>query len=165
MSPGANRLDLGWGAFQTRGMDPSSITEAVTLAVAPIFLLVAVGGLLNVMTARLGRVVDRARELERMLETDEDPEEIHRHRVELTALRSRMRNANRAIYATTASGLFICLVVPMLFLEQVTPFSVAPLVISLFAATMGLLIVGLLFFLREISVASASLKVRQELLR
>ncbi|NNU15622.1 DUF2721 domain-containing protein [Parvularcula sp. ZS-1/3] len=146
-------------------MDTPTITEAITLAVGPIFLLVAIGGMLNVMTARLGRVVDRARTLEDLLVDDTDPDEIARHREELIALGKRMRQSNRAIYATSASGLFICLMVPLLFIEQFLPFSVAGVIALIFAVTMGLLLLGILFFLREISVASKSLKIRQELLR
>ena len=37
------------------------ISEAMQAAMTPVFLIVGVGGLLNVMTSRLGRIKDRER--------------------------------------------------------------------------------------------------------
>lgn len=145
-------------------MEPQSIAEAVQLAFAPIFLLAGIGALLNVMTARLGRVVDRARKLEDLLEGGEAVDIAMRHQGELRTLGSRIDAANRAIYATTASALLVCFVVALLFAEQFTNLPVREAVAFLFIATMAVLVLGLAFFLREISIASRSLKIRQDLL-
>jgi hypothetical protein len=147
-------------------MENLPIAEAIRLAVAPIFLLAGIGALLNVMTARLGRVVDRARFLEGLIEAGEDEEPRLRHQTELAALGSRIRAANRAIYTTSFSALLVCIVVALLFGEELwsgIPVA-AEAVAALFVLTMALLILGLAFFLREIAVASRSLKVRTELL-
>ena len=48
--------------------DISGVAHAIQLAVAPVFLLTAVGALLGVITNRLARVIDRARILEAKLE-------------------------------------------------------------------------------------------------
>ncbi|MEP0495803.1 MAG: DUF2721 domain-containing protein, partial [Paraglaciecola sp.] len=37
------------------------IAEIIQLAVAPVFMLTGIAGFLNVMSGRLGRIVDRAR--------------------------------------------------------------------------------------------------------
>ncbi|MEO1658567.1 MAG: DUF2721 domain-containing protein [Pseudomonadota bacterium] len=141
------------------------ITEAVTLAFAPIFLLTGLGALLNVMTLRLGRVVDRARYIEDLLEDGEAPDRARRHRGELVYLGARIKSANRAIYATSISALLVCLEVALLFLERLLPMSVAVVVAGLFIATMMSLTVGLVFFLIEIGIATQSLNIRKELLR
>lgn len=146
-------------------MDTQPIAQAVQLSVAPIFLLAGIGAFLNVMTARLGRVVDRARSLEGMMEAGEDEEHYRRHSDELRALGTRISAANRAIYSATISAVLVCLVVALLFIEQLTRFGMRGAVALLFIATMATLTTGLLFFLREISVASRSLKVRRDLLR
>ena len=140
------------------------ITEAVTLAFAPIFLLTGLGALLNVMTLRLGRVVDRARVIEDLLEGGEAPDPTARHREELKILGGRMRSINIAIVATSVSALLVCLEVALLFLEQLLPMSVALVVAGLFIATMMALTVGLIFFLVEITIATRSLTIRKELL-
>ena len=47
-------------------VDPSSgvIAHAIQLAIAPVFLLTGIAGLLGVMSTRLARVIDRARSIE-----------------------------------------------------------------------------------------------------
>lgn len=146
-------------------MEPQSTAEAISLALGPIFLLAGIGALLNVMTARLGRTVDRARLLEGLIEGGEEEIVYLRHSDELRALSIRISSINYAIYATSASALLVCFVVALLFLEQLLPFRFSLVVSILFIATMSLLTVGLSFFLREIAVATRSLKVRTELLR
>ena len=41
-----------------------AIAHNIQLAVAPVFLLTGIASILNVLTNRLGRVIDRARKLE-----------------------------------------------------------------------------------------------------
>ena len=52
-------------------MEPISSVETIAtviqLAVAPVFLLAGIAGLLNVLSIRLGRVVDRVRVVETRL--------------------------------------------------------------------------------------------------
>ena len=49
------------------------LAQTIQIALAPVFLLVAMGSLLNVITGRLARVVDRSRQLiERYPETEGD---------------------------------------------------------------------------------------------
>ena len=46
------------------GLQLTDIASAIRLAVTPIFLLAGVGITVNILIARLGRIVDRARVLE-----------------------------------------------------------------------------------------------------
>ena len=43
----------------------STIAHLIQLAIAPVFLLAGIAGILNVLAQRLSRVVDRGRGLER----------------------------------------------------------------------------------------------------
>lgn len=43
------------------------LTEAIQLAIAPVFLLTGVAGMLNALGIRLARVIDRGRALEDIL--------------------------------------------------------------------------------------------------
>ena len=54
------------------------VAHVIQLAVAPVFLLTAIGTLLSVMTNRLSRIIERARSLEARLETA-PPESISAH--------------------------------------------------------------------------------------
>ena len=49
-------------------MEMGVIAEAIKLATAPVFLLTGVGGILNVLGSRLGRVIDRARRVQSLIE-------------------------------------------------------------------------------------------------
>ena len=53
-----------------------SIAEIMQIAVTPVFLLAGIGALLNVMTARLGRIKDRMRVLQQALVNVEEKEEM-----------------------------------------------------------------------------------------
>ena len=43
--------------------DLPDVTRAIQLALAPVFLLTGIAGLLNVMSTRLSRIIDRGRAL------------------------------------------------------------------------------------------------------
>ena len=51
---------------------PGDIAHVIQIAIAPVFLLAGIGAFLNVMTNRLGRVVDRWRSLEAELSGCDD---------------------------------------------------------------------------------------------
>jgi len=141
----------------------NQIAHLIQLAIAPVFLLAGIGSLLNVVAQRLARVVDRARVLEKEIHSY-DEEERDRAAAELCLLDRRMKVANYAISACTASALFTCLLVAMLFVADLSDFSFGQLVALLFIVTMLLLIIGLVLFLYEIRLAMRSLRVRSELL-
>src|SRR3546814_2005417 len=48
------------------------IAQTIQLAVAPVFLLAGIGAFLNVCAGRLGRVIDRARVVERVVLRSEE---------------------------------------------------------------------------------------------
>jgi hypothetical protein len=141
----------------------ADIAHLIQLAVAPVFLLAGIGSILNVLAQRLARVVDRARAIEAEFETLQGKAR-ERAVGDLKVLDLRMRTVNAAITFCTASALFVCVVVAILFVADLTDFAFARPIAWLFIIAMLLLIVGLLFFLREIRVATRSVRVRPELL-
>jgi type IV secretory pathway VirB6-like protein len=151
-------------AFMDQALPVSTIAHLIQLAIAPVFLLAGIAGILNVLTHRLTRVVDRARSLERDLGT---MDEARRNRAgeELVVLGRRMRTVNLAITACTASALFVCLLVAILFVADLARIAFARPIAVLFILAMGLLIVGLSLFLAEIRLASRFASIRPELLR
>jgi hypothetical protein len=140
-----------------------AIGQLIQLAIAPVFLLAGIGSILNVVAQRLARVVDRARTLEAEF-SGYDEQQRGRAAAELCLLDLRMKIANYAISACTASALFTCLVVAILFVADLTDIAFGQSIAFLFIATMLLLISGLMLFLYEIRLAMRSLRVRRELL-
>lgn len=141
----------------------TQIAHLIQLAIAPVFLLAGIGSLLNVVAHRLARVVDRSRTLEAEFSSYDEARRA-RAAAELCLLEKRMKVANYSISACTASALFTCIVIAILFVADLTAFAFGQAVALLFIATMLLLIVGLVLFLYEIRLAIRSLAVRREML-
>ncbi len=135
-----------------------SVAHVIQLAVAPVFLLTAIGTLLSVMTNRLSRVIDRARLLETRLETApaESVAGIHRH---LGNLSRRATLINRAITLSTTTALLVCTVIAILFLGDFLNFNITLPVALLFITAMLSLVLALLSFLREVFVATTNLRI------
>ena len=142
---------------------PSDIAHVVQIAITPAFMLVGIGALLQVMTNRLARVVDRWRTLEAEI-ANCDGERQRLLKAELTALDKRMANSHRAIALATTGALLDCVVTMLLFAGQFLRFPAAPVISILFAATMAVLIASLISFLMEIRVSSRTLRVTRDML-
>ncbi|MDZ4812821.1 MAG: DUF2721 domain-containing protein, partial [Pseudomonadota bacterium] len=77
----------------------SGIAHAIQLALAPVFLLSAIGAMLAVMTNRLSRIVDRARSLE--TQAAKQAEDGMHKRAELVLVARRARLVSWAIALCT----------------------------------------------------------------
>jgi len=136
----------------------ATVGHAIQLSVAPVFLLSGIGAMLAVMTNRMSRIVDRGRIHETRL-VDASPEEAVRLHDHLAVLSRRAVLINRAITLLTITALFVCAVVGTLFVGAFFSFNTAVPVAVLFVLAMATLFIALLFFLREIFVATASLRI------
>lgn len=132
------------------------IAHAIQFAVAPVFLLTSLGAILSVLSARIGRIVDRARELEGHLPGIDGPLS-DTVTAELAVMSRRARLANRAIGCCTICALLICTVIVVLFIGAILGIDVSTGIALLFIGAMLALVVGLLTFLREIHLATANL--------
>ena len=140
--------------------DLNPISHVIQLSVAPVFLLTGIGALLGVMTNRMARIVDRARALEPQ-RAQAAPAEVGRLDQELAELEQRARLINRAITLHVVAALLVCAVIVGLFVTAYyawTP-DLTKLLAALFAAALLALIVGLLSFLREVYVATQTLRI------
>lgn len=135
----------------------TGIAHAIQLAVAPVFLLLGIGGMLAVMTSRLARVIDRARVLEGQLRSHAgEAAPIH---AQLATLSRRAALVSWSITLCTITALLVCTVIAVLFVGAVLAFDPSIAVALLFIAAMGTFILGLVTFLREILLATASLRI------
>ena len=138
----------------------TTIAHQIQLAVAPVFLLAGIAGMINVLAHRLARVVDRSRQLE--AEPPDTHEGLHRLWCEeLRILDLRMRVVNWSLSCCTAGALFVCVVVAILFVAGLANFAFAKPIALLFILAMLLLIVGLVLFLYEVRLATRALRVSQ----
>jgi hypothetical protein len=125
------------------------ITHAIQLAVAPVFVLTAIGTLLNVLAGRLGRAVDRRRALTVRLPTLESLVAGTTHG-ELAFIARRITVIYAAIALAVVSALLICLVIAVAFMDVLIAAQFARVVAALFVLAMITLIGSLAAFLREI---------------
>ena len=135
-----------------------TIAHTIQLAVAPVFLLTGVSALLGVFTTRLARIVDRARRLEadHPHATGDDAQLMHE---ELDALATRARMVNVAISLATGTAILVCLTIVLLFASSLVTTPLSAFVPVLFIVAMLALISALAIFLREILVATSTLRI------
>jgi len=129
------------------------VANAIQLAVAPAFLLTGIGAILSVMTNRLARIIDRFRILNETkinLTADE--------LIEINLLRSRANWTHWAIALTTLSALLTCIVIASIFILTEINFNFDQLIAFLFIGAMTALILGLIFFTREVTLSKSVVK-------
>ncbi len=141
---------------ETNGMEHvTDITRIIQLAVAPVFLLTAIGTILSALNNRLGRIVDRRRVLDDRLRKDlpegQQPGKEDLHELELLARRIRL--IYHAIVLAIVCALFICLLVAGAFLGVFVTVDIARLIGTLFILAMFALIGSLWMLLREVFLA------------
>ena len=130
-----------------------TLLKAIQLSVSPVFLLTGIGAMMNVLSGRLSRSVDRARELNRRCHELDDDEQS-----EFRLIRQRIRLVVRAIALLTLSILLISTVVAVIFLTVALKVNLSMIVAPLFVAAMLMLTWAALCFLREITLASKQLQ-------
>jgi hypothetical protein len=135
------------------------VAHLIQVSLTPVFLISAVGVILNVMTSRLARIVDRARTIEERLHQKDFAGSVpDMHRTLRIAAR-RARHMNRAITWITVSALFISLVVISLFVNAFLRWDLSEFIVVLFILTMFTLAASLLEFLIEVRIATATLRI------
>jgi hypothetical protein len=113
--------------------------------------------MLVVHTNRLARIIDRTR----VLEVPTDVELSPKLRAELEALHKRGHLINCAITLSTVCGLFICIVIAMLFLGDAVSLPLNEYIAAFFILSMASLIGSLVYFLREVLIGSHYMRTQQ----
>lgn len=137
-------------------LTPNAV-EIIQLALAPIFLIVGIGTIVNVATGRVARIIDRARWFENLAR--EKPECInHKAKREIRSLNKRMKLANWSINFLIASAVVTCFNVIFIMVNGLISVNMNVTILIIFMFSMLLLTGGLLAFFFEVSVATATLK-------
>ncbi|MEM9168920.1 MAG: DUF2721 domain-containing protein [Pseudomonadota bacterium] len=135
------------------------IAATLELSLAPVFLLVAIGSILNVITQRLARVVDRARFLRAEIADGRcDPTASPEAR-ELSALARRVFYANWAVNFSAVAALIVAILVGVIFISGVVGQSSARFIEALFIMALSAIVLALSAFIVEISIATRTLRI------
>jgi hypothetical protein len=135
-------------------LDSSAITHGIQLAVAPVFLLTAVSGMIGAVAGRLARIIDRARVVEDRARANTEPEFLARAYKELADLRLRGRLSNGCIGLLTFCAFLIGITIILLFLGETTNFQSNRLAVAGFLAGVASFLLALVCFLTETLLAT-----------
>lgn len=138
--------------------DVSTVSHGIQLAVAPVFLLTAVAGMIGTVAGRLARIIDRARALEGRIEAAPLDNPMHHAFDELKQLRLRGRLVNICIALLTLCAILIGLTIVALFLGETTEIQSFKVATILFLAGVGSFLMALVGFFTETVIATRILK-------
>ena len=134
------------------------VAQTIQLALAPVFVLVALGNIMNILSIRLARVIDRGRVLQERHPGTSGAEHDALVR-EMRILDRRIHLIGRAILLLVLSGLTIGFCVALLFLQELFRVDLQQVAAFAFMIAIGLLMWALMMFLREIRSATAALRI------
>ncbi len=135
-------------------MDPDTVSHGIQLAVAPVFLLTAVSGMIAAVAQRLARIIDRARNVETRIKQGTHPSEDVEGYAELAELRTRGLLANSSIALLTSCAFLIGLTIVVLFLGETIDFPGLRISIFSFLGGVVCFLSALICFMVETFIAT-----------
>lgn len=100
-------------------MNPGTLSDSIQLAVAPVFLLTAVAGMIGALTQRLARVIDRARVIHKELLNESLKDSIRiSYDEELQSIAKRGRFINVSMVFLVLCAIMIGLTILELFFAE-----------------------------------------------
>ena len=133
------------------------ITHVIQVALTPVFLLSAIGALLNVFSTRLGRVSDRVDLLAQQTVKAESRDALNLG-AQLAYLRRRSKLLDVAVVVAALGGGFTCLAALILFVGALRDSTVAFALFGSFGAAIGCTMVAIVAFVIELLLASQGLR-------
>lgn len=148
------------GFSQIAGAD---IVTVLQTALAPAFLLVGIGAMLNLFAGRLARIIDRSRDLQELFKstTGVDHDLVV---LELGDLQLRIKIVNSAIFLSVISAIIACGLIGLLFIMEMTGANLSLAIAGAFVVAISLLSLALVQFLREVRIGIRDFMIREEYL-
>lgn len=141
----------------------TDIVTVLQTALAPAFLLVGIGAMLNLFAGRLTRIIDRSRHLQDVFKSTagRDRELVVS---ELEDLQLRIKIVNSAIFLSVISAITACALIAMLFVMEMVRVELSLAIAGAFVAAISLLSLALVQFLREVRIGIRDFMIREEYL-
>ncbi len=148
-------------------MPVNTVTELIPIlqiAIGPVILISGVGLLLLSMTNRLGRAIDRSRELSQELREIQNGEHRDRTLAQIKILSRRAGLIRQAITLASISVLLAAVLIITLFLIALFRLNAGWVIVTLFIGCMISLIGSLIPFIKDInqSLEALHLEIREE---
>lgn len=139
-------------------MSLPQLIPILQVAIGPVILVSGGALLLLSMTNRLGRIIDRSRELTRVSRSAGDGDRAQMA-AQLEILSRRARIVRNAIFLAAHSVLLAAVLVITIFVAALLRLETALPIIVLFIACMLCLIGSLLLFIRDVNLSLQALRV------
>jgi cytochrome c biogenesis protein CcdA len=128
----------------------SQLSQVITQAIAPAFLLGALAAFISVLTLRMNRVVDRSQMLNAIDDADKGRARL---KADLPRMRRRSVLLNNATLFATMSAIFATLLVMVAFVSAFFDIEHERGIAVLFVITLGFFAAALINFARETRIA------------
>jgi hypothetical protein len=128
----------------------TQLSQVITQAIAPAFLLGALAAFISVLTLRMNRVVDRSQILNAIDDADKARAPL---KADLPRMRQRAILLNNATFFATLSAIFATLLVVVAFVAAFFDIQHERGIAVLFVVTLGFFAAALVNFARETRIA------------
>ncbi|MGD0745535.1 MAG: DUF2721 domain-containing protein [Verrucomicrobiota bacterium] len=139
----------------------NQIIPVLQVAIGPVILISGVGLLLLTMTNRLGRAIDRARQLKGEL-PERTEQDRHQVLAQVAIIYRRARLIRLSLTLAALSALLASALIIVLFVTALWHAELAILVSIIFIACMASLFLSLVAFIRDINLSLHALKLELE---
>ena len=136
----------------------NQLIPVLQVAIGPVILISGVGLLLLTLTNRLGRAVDRSRQLGGELRHADDAERP-RLAAQVVIIYARARVLRLSITMSALAVLLVSVLIIILFLMALMKLDVGLVITLLFMSCMASVIVSLVAFIRDIQLSLKALKL------
>jgi hypothetical protein len=130
--------------------DLNQLSQVISHATAPAFLLGAVAGFVSILIARMNGIIDRIRSLNSIADDDTPRARL---KSDIPRLEHRARLMNNAIYLAVGSGICTTVLVILAFISAFVGIRHEQVVGLLFVVALGLLGAALFTLAREVRIA------------
>jgi hypothetical protein len=142
----------------------SELIPVLQVAIGPVILISGVGLLLLTLTNRLGRAIDRSRQLaQEMGKAPADEREWLAKQIDIIYRRAGLIRV--AVVMSAVCVLLVAVLIPVLFITALLKLEDALLIIAIFIVCMVSLIISLVAFIWEIQLSLRALKLELERVR
>ncbi len=138
----------------------TQLVPALQLAIGPVILISGVGLLLLSFTNRFGRLLDRARLLNRELQTE--PPHAPKLRLQITFLHKRAGILRLSILLGAITVLMAACLIFGLFLQALLKWDLSWAIILIFCISQLTLIGSILAFIREMNLSLTAFRIEIE---
>jgi hypothetical protein len=135
-----------------------SLVPLIQLSITPVILISGLGGLMIAVTNRLGRIVDRTRNLAGQMRTAGPEDRTHLEQ-QIAIMYRRARLMRLSVTLTAASMLVSGLLIMVIFVSALADVHIPTVIVGCFATSVLLLVASLIAFIRDIFVSLAALGI------